>query len=91
LKALKKGGRLITCGATTGPSVTLDLRYVFSRELSILGSMMGTRKDLMAVSELIGKRLLRPMVDTVYPLSSARLAQERMLKRDFFGKLVLVP
>lgn len=91
LRLLAKGGRLVTCGATTGPSVPLDLRYVFSRQLSILGSMMGTNRELGMLSQLVGRNTLRPVVDTVFPLREARAAQERMLGRDFFGKLVLVP
>ena len=91
LRLLAKGGRLVTCGASSGPSVPLDLRYVFSRELAILGSMMGTRAELQIVSRLIGERALRPVVDTVFPLRDARAAQERMLQRALFGKLILVP
>lgn len=91
LRMLAKGGCLVTCGATTGPSVPLDLRYVFSRQLSILGSLMGTRAELHAVTRLIGLRTLRPVVDTVFPLHEAGHAQERMLNREVFGKLVLVP
>jgi len=91
LRLLKKGGRLLTCGATTGPNVSLDLRYVFSRELTILGSMMGTRAELHVITELIGQRRLKPIIDTVYPLREARAAQERMLNRNVFGKLILRP
>ncbi len=91
VRVLAKGGRLVTCGATSGPSVPLDLRYVFSRQLTILGSMMGTRSELDTVLRLVGERKLRPVVDTVFPLREARAAQERMLNRDVFGKLILTP
>ncbi len=91
VRVLAKRGRLVTCGATSGPSVPLDLRYVFSRQLSLLGSMMGTRADLEQVARLVGQGTLKPIVDTVLPLRDARAAQERMLRRDVFGKLVLVP
>lgn len=91
VKALAKGGRLVTCGATSGPSTPLDLRYVFSRELSILGAMMGTRAELEAVTRLMADGQLTPLVDTVFPLAQAREAQERMLSRNLFGKLVLAP
>ena len=91
LRVLGKGGRLVICGATSGPSAPLDLRYVFSRQLTILGSMMGTRAELDQVTQLIGARKLKPVVDTVFPLREARAAQERMLARDVFGKLVLRP
>lgn len=91
LRVLGKGGRLVTCGATSGPSVPLDLRYVFSRHLAILGSTMGTRAELETVARLVGEGALRPVVDTVFPLQEARAAQERMHRRDVFGKLILVP
>jgi len=91
LRLLAKGGRLVLCGATSGPSVALDLRYVFSRQLTILGSMMGTRAELEQLLRLIADRALKPVIDTVFPLRDARAAQERMLNRDLFGKLLLSP
>ena len=91
LRVLAKGGRLVTCGASSGPNVGLDLRYVFSRQLTLLGAMMGTRKELEAVAQLVIERTLKPVIDTVFPLQQARTAQERMHNRDVFGKLVLVP
>jgi len=91
VRVLAKGGRLVTCGATSGPSVPLDLRYVFSRQLTILGSLMGTRAELEQVAQLVGQRALTPVVDTVFPLREARVAQERLLSRDVFGKLLLQP
>ncbi len=91
VRVLAKGGRLVTCGATSGPTAPLDLRYLFSRQLSILGSMMGTRAELDLLLELVGAKVLKPVVDTVFPLSEARAAQERLLSRSVFGKLVLAP
>jgi len=91
LRLLKKGGRLVTCGATSGPSVPLDLRYLFSRQLTVLGSLMGTREELLAVTRLIAEGRLRPVVDTAFPLREALAAQERLLRREVFGKLVLTP
>jgi NADPH:quinone reductase-like Zn-dependent oxidoreductase len=91
VKALAKGGRLVTCGATSGPSTTLDLRYLFSRQLNVLGSMMGTRAELLHLMSLVAKRKLKPVLDTIYPLREAKRAQQRMLDRDVFGKLVLFP
>jgi len=91
LRVLAKGGRLVTCGATSGPSVPLDVRYVFSRQLTLLGSMMGTRAELETITRLIGERKFKPVVATVFPLRDARAAQERMLNRDVFGKLILRP
>jgi 2-desacetyl-2-hydroxyethyl bacteriochlorophyllide A dehydrogenase len=89
LPALSKGGRLVTCGATTGPEVKLDLRYVFSRELVLRGSYMGTRADLEQATTLIRNGTVRPVVDRVLPLKEARVAQELLLNRTVFGKVVL--
>jgi len=91
LRSLAKGGRLVVCGATSGPSVTLDLRYLFSRQLSLLGSMMGSSREFAKVSRLVIEKKLRPVVDAVFPLQDAKDAQERMVRRDVFGKLILTP
>ena len=89
MESLGKGGRLVTCGATTGAEVKLNLRYVFSRQLTIKGSYMGTRAELVKAAELIGQGKLKPVIDRTYPLSEARAAQEQLLSRKFFGKIVL--
>jgi NADPH:quinone reductase-like Zn-dependent oxidoreductase len=90
LHSLAKGGRLITCGATTGAAVQLDLRYLFSRQLTVKGSYMGTRAELVKAAELMGQKRLIAVIDRTYPLAEARAAQEQMLSRRFFGKIVLV-
>lgn len=87
--AMAKGGRLVTCGATTGGEVALDLRAVFSRQLVFKGSYMGTRAELQTAAQLIGRGQLRPVVDRVFPLAEARAAQEHLLNRRVFGKVVL--
>lgn len=89
LASLARGGRLITCGATTGAEVKLDLRYVYSRQFTIKGSYMGTRAELAKAAELVGQGKLKPVIDRTYPLGEARAAQEQLLSRKFFGKLVL--
>jgi NADPH:quinone reductase-like Zn-dependent oxidoreductase len=89
LASLAKGGRLITCGATTGAEVKLDLRYVYSRQYTIKGSYMGTRAELVKAAELMGQGRLISVIDRTYPLQQARAAQEQMLSRKFFGKIVL--
>jgi NADPH:quinone reductase-like Zn-dependent oxidoreductase len=89
LHSLGKGGRLITCGATTGTEVKLDLRYVYSRQLTIKGSYMGTRAELVKAAELVGQGRLISVIERTYPLQEARAAQELMLSRKFFGKIVL--
>ena len=91
VKALTVGGRLVTCGATTGYVGQTDIRYVYSRQLSILGSYMASKAELLKVIELVRQRRLKPVVDRVYPLAEAARAQERMEKREHFGKIVLQP
>ncbi|MGZ8380154.1 MAG: zinc-binding dehydrogenase [Nitrospira sp.] len=90
LESLSPGGRLITCGATTGGDVTLNLRHLYSRQLTIKGSYMGTRAELVKAAELIGQKRLIAVIDRTFPLQEARAAQELMLSRKFFGKIVLV-
>ena len=89
LKSLKPGGTLVTCGATTGPQVGMDLRFVFSRQLSILGSYMGTMSELLEVLKHVFSGKLKPVVDRVFPLSEARAAHEYLEKSEMFGKVVL--
>ena len=89
LKSLAKSGRLVTCGATTGPKVEIDLRDLYSRSLTLMGSYMGTKAELLEAAKLVGAGMLKPVIDHVYPLKDARTAQEHMLSRKFFGKIVL--
>jgi len=89
IRSLAVGGRLVTCGATTGPEGKIDIRYLFSRNLSILGTYMGSKAELFAVLELVGRGLLKPVIDCVMPLAQAAAAQERLEKREQFGKIVL--
>ncbi len=89
--ALARDGRLVTCGATTGPQAALDLNLLFGRHLSLLGSWMGRRGELAEVLKHVRAGRLRPVVDTVLPLAEARRAHERIEARQMFGKVVLVP
>ncbi len=89
LDSLTRGGRLITCGATTGAEVKLNLRYLYSRQLTVKGSYMGTRAELVKATELMSQGRLMVVVDRTFPLRDARAAQELMLSRKFFGKIVL--
>lgn len=89
--SLKKGGRLVTCGATSGFDAKTDLRHVFYRHLTILGSMMGSKADLLAAMKFIESGKIRAVVDQILPLSEARKAHELMEDRAQFGKLVLLP
>jgi NADPH:quinone reductase-like Zn-dependent oxidoreductase len=91
LSCLVKKGRLVTCGVTSGPTLNLDLRFVFVRQLAILGCYMGGLHELKKVIRLAEKKKIKPIVDKVFPLREARSALERMQARQNFGKIVLTP
>ena len=89
LRALRWGGTLVTCGATSGFDAVTDLRQVFYRQLQILGSTMGSKADLHRIVPLIQEGRLHPVVDTTFPLEEAGRAHERLDARENFGKVVL--
>ena len=91
LKSLKPSGTLVTCGATTGPEAAIDLRFVYSRQFSILGSYMGTMGELHEVLQHVFSGKLKPVIDRTFPLKDARAAHQRMEKSEMFGKIVLNP
>ncbi len=91
LRSMKKGGRLVICGATTGPEANIDLRYLFSRQLSILGSIMGTRAELVKITSLVEKGLLRPVIDSIFPLEEVADAHRKMENRKIAGKIIILP
>ena len=89
LRCLAKGGRLITCGATTGREARLDLRLLFSRNLTVHGIRMGTLRGLKDAVRHLNAGRLYPVVDKLFPLEKAAEAQKYMLDRKHFGKIVL--
>jgi NADPH:quinone reductase-like Zn-dependent oxidoreductase len=89
VRSLARGGRLVTCGATTGGKGALDLHALFSKQLSILGSYMGTKSELVTVAQLFFTGQLAPVVDRSFPLADAAAAQQRMEESGQFGKIVL--
>jgi NADPH:quinone reductase-like Zn-dependent oxidoreductase len=91
LLAAAPGGRVVTVGATSGHDATTDLRHVFYRRLSVLGSTMGSKGDLFEVLKLVEEGKLRPVLDRVMPLAEAARAQELLSSRAQFGKIVLEP
>jgi len=91
IKATVTGGRVVTCGATSGPKPAIDLRHVFFRQISILGSTMGSKGDLLEVLSHLAAGRLRPVVDRVLPLSEAAEAHRLLESRQVFGKLALEP
>ena len=88
-RALRRGGRLVVCGATTGPSVTLDLRRLFWHQWSILGSTMGNRREFSEIARLAQEKKLWPVVDSVVPLADGTVAYRRMQQGEQTGKLVI--
>lgn len=87
--ALAPSGRLVTCGATTGHGVGVDLRFLFAKQQSLLGSYMGTLAELHHVLRYVFEGTLRPVIDSVFPLAEARAAHERLEAKKQFGKIVL--
>lgn len=91
LMSLATNGRLVTCGATTGSKVEVDVPRLFMKHQTIYGSIMGTRQEMYAFLPFFEKGLLKPVVDTVLPLAEARKAHEVLEARQQFGKVVLDP
>ena len=91
IRSLKKGGRLVTCGATTGPIAELDLRRIFSKQISIHGSYMGYLSEMNDVLRYINSGALKPVVDSVFELKDAPDAHRHMESRNQFGKIILNP
>lgn len=89
VKALRKGGRIVTCGSTTGPSIELNLRMLFAKHLTLLGSYMGSISETLELLPLVEGGALRPVVDREYPLKEAAQAQRQMESGSHFGKIVL--
>ncbi len=88
---LRKGGRLVTCGGTSGHDVKFDLRHLFFKSLSFLGQTMGTPEELRTVLGHIEAGRLRPVVDSVFPLARIADAHRRLAERAVFGKVVVTP
>ena len=89
MRSLARAGRLVTCGATTGPQVGFDLRPLFAKQLSVLGSYVGTKGELLQVSRFFFSGELQPVVDRIFPLAEAADAQRRLEASEHFGKIVL--
>jgi NADPH:quinone reductase-like Zn-dependent oxidoreductase len=91
IKAVRNGGRIVTCGATAGFHPALDLRHIFFRQIEILGSTMGSKADLLAVLGHIAAGRLSPVVDRVLPLARAADGHRALEAREAFGRVVLEP
>jgi NADPH:quinone reductase-like Zn-dependent oxidoreductase len=91
LRAVGKGGRIVTCGATSGPNPKEELRLIFWKQISILGSTMSNDREFRALYSAVASGKLSPRIDRVFRLSEARAAYERMEQGLQHGKIVLVP
>src|SRR5262245_26676258 len=89
LKVLARGGRLVTCGATSGADVTVNIRLIFFKLISILGSTMGSLAEMQTIMGHVGQGHLRPVVDRVLPLEQIGEAHRALENREAFGKIVL--
>jgi NADPH:quinone reductase-like Zn-dependent oxidoreductase len=89
VRSLARGGRLVTCGATTGAKGGLDLAALFSKQLSVLGSYMGRKSELLQAARYFFSGQLNPVIDRTFPLAEAARAQQRMEESGQFGKIVL--
>jgi NADPH:quinone reductase-like Zn-dependent oxidoreductase len=91
IRSLAKGGRLVTCGATSGPIGETDIRLVFWKQISIIGSTMASRREFNEVMIQLFRGKLRAIVDSVMPLREGAAAQQKLAEGKQFGKIVLVP
>ncbi|HKW01442.1 MAG TPA: zinc-binding dehydrogenase [Vicinamibacterales bacterium] len=89
VRCLARGGRLVTCGATTGFDARLDLRHLFARQLTFIGTYMGGKAELLRAAQLFFRGEVRPIVDRTFPLSDAAHAQRHLEAGEQFGKVVL--
>jgi NADPH:quinone reductase-like Zn-dependent oxidoreductase len=91
LRSARKGGRVLTCGATTGFAPQTDLRHIFYRQLQVVGSTMGSQREFLDVMKCIFRGQLKPVIDQVLPLAETGRGHERIEARQVFGKIVLTP
>jgi len=91
LRSARRGGRVLTCGATTGFAPQTDLRQIFFRQVQVLGSTMGSHREFLDVMKCVFRGQLKPVIDRVLPLKDAQLGHELIEQRAVFGKIVLTP
>jgi NADPH:quinone reductase-like Zn-dependent oxidoreductase len=91
LRSARRGGRVLTCGATTGFAPQTDLRQIFFRQVQVIGSTMGSHREFLDVMKCVFRGQLKPVIDRVLPLEDARQGHELIEARKVFGKLVLTP
>lgn len=91
VRSLAPRGRIVFCGATSGAAVEIDLIDLFARQHSLIGSSDGTRRELLEVLRLLEDGVISPVIDSVLPLEQAAAAQERLDRRDHYGRILLAP
>ena len=91
MRAVTRGGRIVIVGNTSGPQAEIDIRYIFGKQISLIGSTMGSHQDFLEVTALLWAGKLKPVIDRVMPLSEGREAFAVMERGDHFGKIVLQP
>jgi len=89
IRTVSRGGRIVIVGNTSGPEVNLDLRYLFHKQISLIGSTMGSHQDFREVTSLLWSGRLKPVIDSILPLTEGVKAYERLEKGEHFGKIVL--
>jgi NADPH:quinone reductase-like Zn-dependent oxidoreductase len=91
IRAVARGGRVVIIGNTSGPHAEIDIRFIFGKQISLIGSTMGTHQDFLEVTGLLWAGKLKPVIDRVMPLSQGREAYAIMERGEQFGKIVLTP
>jgi NADPH:quinone reductase-like Zn-dependent oxidoreductase len=91
MQAVARGGRIVIVGNTSGPRAEIDIRFVFGKQISLIGSTMGSHQDFHVVTNLLWKKKLKPVIDCVVPLSDGIKAYRRMEAGEHFGKILLQP
>jgi NADPH:quinone reductase-like Zn-dependent oxidoreductase len=89
LRSARRGGRVLTCGATTGFAPQTDLRQIFFRQVQVFGSTMGSHREFLDVMKCVFRGQLKPVIDRILPLAEARKGHELIESRAVFGKIVL--
>ena len=89
IEVLKTGGRMIACGTTTGNEANVNIRAFYSKEASIIGAYLGTKAQLISLHKFMQSKKIKPIIDSVYDLKDAKLAQQKMEESSQFGKIVL--
>ena len=89
MRVLKTGGKIVTCGATTGPIINLDLRHLFIKHQQIIGSTMGNRNDLVELIELINQNKIKPIVSKTLPFTQVKNAHKILEEGKQLGKIVI--